>query len=79
MRHYPYRFGLRMLRILPDLRSGSGCSFPDMPKDFDPLEEFFSQDAEDAWEDAGVPEVLDYLRGNKSLKIPREWREQFGV
>ena len=32
---------------------------------------------EDLWEDAGMVSVLQYLRGNKSLCLPQEWREAF--
>lgn len=29
----------------------------------------------DRWCDAGMPEVVAYLRGSKLLEIPRDWRE----
>jgi hypothetical protein len=28
----------------------------------------------DLWQDAGMPEVVQYLRGNSHLKLPDEWR-----
>ena len=76
LRHYPYRFGLRILRILPKLQKEGKKAFPPMPEKvkLNPLKVYTSQTFDDMWEDAGVPEVLEYIRGNKSLKIPSEWR-----
>lgn len=78
LRHYPYRFGLRVLRILPKLQE-SGCrrDFPEVPPDFCPLEMYQSQEFDDLWEDAGTEDVLEYILGNKSLKIPKEWQKEF--
>ena len=33
----------------------------------------------DEWEDADLPSVLTYLRGNKSLNVPRMWRSILGM
>ncbi len=79
LRHYPYRFGLRFLRILPKLQA-SGCKkFPDMPPQLDPLQLYKSQTFEDAWLDAHTVDVVNYIRGNKSLNIPAEWKDEFRV
>lgn len=72
LRHYPYRFGLRVLRTLPTLLDGVTRVFPDPPDDFDPLECYMSQSFDDWWDDAALFDVIRYLRGNKSLKIPSE-------
>ena len=75
LRHYPFRFGLRVLRLLPRLQS-SGCkSLPPMPDGFDPLACYRSQTFHDLWQDSNVIEVLTYLRGNCHLHIPPDWRD----
>ena len=50
-----------------------------MPEYFDPLTEFASQSFDDHWDDARIPECVEYIRGNCSLFIPREWRDHFRV
>ena len=35
---------------------------------------FHSMPMTDTWEDAGVVSLLVYLRGNKHLRVPPEWR-----
>ncbi|CAK9002223.1 unnamed protein product [Durusdinium trenchii] len=71
---YPYRFGLRVLRILPDLIK-TGCKeLPACPEDFDPLTNYCCQSFTDLWDDAHMCEVLQYLRGNTNLNIPAEWK-----
>ena len=76
IRHYPYRFGLRVLRILPQLQEYCyiDTDFGDIPTNFDPLHMFKSMSFNDLWEDAGAPEILEYIRGNKHLHIPSEWK-----
>ena len=75
-RHYPYRFGLRLLRILPQLQE-DGCSkkFPDIPKRFCPLTFYKSLDFDDMWEDAGIPQVMEYISSNKHLAVPSKWKD----
>ena len=75
LRHYPYRFGLHLLRYLPMLREGVTRDFPDTPPNFNPLQCYIEQSFDDWWEDAALFDVVRYLRGNKSLKIPHAWRE----
>lgn len=74
-RHYPYRFGLRVLRILPSLQETGRKEFPEPPSDFDPLECYKQMAFEDLWEDADIEPVIRYLKGNKSLRIPQMWKE----
>jgi hypothetical protein len=74
LRHYPYRFGLRILRILPKFQADGCKTFPEMPDRFSPLETYKSQPFDDMWHDAGAPEILKYIRGNKSLEIPGNWK-----
>ena len=74
LRTYPYRFGLRILRILGDLQK-TGCrTFPETPKDFNALECYKGQDFNDIWTDAGMDLALEYLYGNRHLKVPLEWK-----
>ena len=32
---------------------------------------------QDLWQDARMPEVIEYLRGAKSLELPPEWKDVF--
>ena len=41
---------------------------------FDPKVAFASLKFDDLWSDAGMPELLVWLRGNKALRVPDEWR-----
>ncbi|CAK9067635.1 unnamed protein product [Durusdinium trenchii] len=75
--HYPYRFGLRVLRILPKLQADGPRVFPAPPADFDPLQCFMSHEFTDMWEDADIPQALWYIRGNRSLNVPAEWKPHF--
>lgn len=50
-----------------------------MPQQFDPLQLYKSQRFEDAWLDAHTVDVVNYIRGNKSLRIPAEWKDEFRV
>ena len=77
LRHYPYRFGLRVLRILPKLQADGPRVFPAPPADFDPLQCFMSHEFTDMWEDADIPQALWYIRGNRSLNVPAEWKPHF--
>lgn len=74
LRHYPYRFGLRVLRILPKLQADGCKTFDQMPRRYNPLKSYMAESFDDMWEDAGAPEVLRYIRGNKSLEIPAKWK-----
>lgn len=73
-RHYPYRFGLRVLRILPQLQADGCKAFPPMPETFDPLEWYKTQMFDDHWGDANIAECIWYIKGNKYLNIPFEWK-----
>jgi len=63
-----------MLRILPSLQKSCQKAFPPMPADVDTLAMYRAISFEDLWEDAEVPQCIEYLRGNKSLQIPAEWK-----
>ena len=68
------KFGLRMVRLRQRLKK-ERASRAIPPADLDPKQIFASGTFSDIWEDAQMPEVLAYLRGNKSLQIPADWRE----
>ena len=40
----------------------------------DPKIMFAQMQFTDLWEDAGMPDLVRWLRGNKALRIPSEWR-----
>ena len=75
-RHYPYRFGLRMLRILPQLQADAATKhFPEIPEGLEAVAIYQAQQFDDLWGDACVLECIEYIRGNKYLKIPNEWEQ----
>ena len=41
---------------------------------FDAKTAFFNLKFNDLYHDAGMPDLLVWLRGNKALRIPHEWR-----
>ena len=43
-------------------------------EEFDPKVAFANLKFDDLWHDAGMPELLVWLRGNKELQVPNEWR-----
>ena len=76
-RTYPMKFGYKLLQIAPSLISTAG-SRPDFTDDIrkhvDIKELFYEMPWGDLWDDAGMRDVVKYLRGNTNLKIPCEWR-----
>lgn len=78
-RQYPYRFGLRILRILPKLLK-RGAKMPlQPPHQWDALEMFKAWPLEDVWADAELDDVYVYLRGNRGLNLPMDWRPVFEI
>ena len=76
LREYPYRFGLRVLRILPRLKADA-CKMPEPPcLDWSPVKCYKKWQFEDLWSDASLEEVFVYLRGNSNLEIPAEWKNE---
>lgn len=64
-----------MLRVLRELQS-SGCKpIPPVPEGFDPLECYKGMPFVDCWDDIDMVEVYRYIRGNKYLEIPPEWKD----
>lgn len=78
LRQYPFRFGLRVLRILPRILEDAAKMPPSPPVNFDGLD-VFNQDwsIDDIWEDAHLDDVILYLRGNASLRLPSDYRDAF--
>ena len=74
LRTYPYKFGLRILRMLGDLQKHGCRTFPETPESFDALKCYQEQEFTDLWMDAGVDEIIKYLYGNLHLKIPQKWK-----
>ena len=73
-RHYPVKFALRLLRVRQKLCSGLASQVC-APPGVDAKEVFSSNDFTDRWVDAKAPCCIRYLRGNRNLIIPDEWRE----
>lgn len=75
-RHYPYRFGLRMLRILPKLQADAAKKhFPKIPVGLEAVAIYNAQKFDDLWQDSLIPECIEYIRSNKHLTIPSDWEQ----
>ena len=77
-RIYPHRFGLATVQLLPKLRTeGEGApelaSKPDGPAIFNSM----SWNTDVNWDEVRFKPMLVYLRGNKSLALPEEWKRVF--
>lgn len=78
-REYPPHFGLRLVKLLPHLIKSRSMppAVPPSLAEMDTQAFFDGLSWEsDLWEDAKLVEVLQYLRGNKSLIIG-QWRPSF--
>ena len=73
LRNYPVKFGLKLLRVAPRLRDALGRK-PVVPPEIDAKAVFQSCVFDDLWEDAKLPQCLEYLKGNSQLQIPQAWR-----
>jgi hypothetical protein len=78
MRTYPFKFGLKFASLIPTLISSAQHTESDAEKAeldaFDAKEAFANMRFDDLWTDAGMTDVIVYLRGNRHLKIPDAWR-----
>ena len=76
-REYPIAFGLHFASLIPRLIATAG-SIPDAKDEefanFDEKDFFASLKFTDLWEDASMVDLVVYLKGNRSLCIPAEWR-----
>ena len=73
---FPWKFGQRIMQIRPHMIA-SAVGKPQWDENLDapdPIDIYSSCHFDDLWEDAAMPEVVQYLRGNKSLKLPPVWR-----
>ena len=74
-RHYPAKFGRKLVSIFSDLISDKR-GLPTLPDTVPPAEETFSQMSfDDQWQDAQVVAVCHWLRGGKQLNIPQSFRD----
>ena len=73
LRNYPVKFGLKLLRVTPRLRGGLAKQRA-TPPEIDAKAVFQSCAFDDLWEDAKLPQCLEYLKGNINLQIPEAWR-----
>ena len=67
-------FGLRFLRMLPKLMDSCQSVPEELPDEFDAMSTYNGLTFADVWEDADMESVIVYLKGNTSLKIPKQWR-----
>lgn len=73
---YPMRFAREVLDMVESLKA-SCKGLPELPADLPPAIVTFSElqwETSDVWTFVDLPPVYEYLRGNRNLKIPEEWR-----
>ena len=77
-RIYPRRFGLATAQLMPRLKS-TGEGMPTITVQGDGPEIFnsMSWSSDMCWDEVRFKPLLVYLRGNKSLRLPAEWKAVF--
>lgn len=75
LRNYPEAFGKKLVDIYQALITNKR-GMPDLPSRVPPgIETFTQMTFEDPWQDADVVSAIHWLRGGRSLAIPKEWRD----
>lgn len=74
---YPQPFADKIKELLPNLCGGGGK--PDLGVNIDPEDAYtcFSNLPWETWSEAHLIPVLRYLKGNKHLVVPAEWKAVF--
>ena len=75
-RQYPVAFAKHLVQICENLKKHrAGCpQTSESPSGLDTLASLPSDYQRAEYENAGLWEVYNYMRGSKSLAIPEEWR-----
>lgn len=68
------KFGLKILKIIPALHASKNGKPALVGEPPDPIQLFQHMQYNDVWNDAAMPEVVAYLRGNRHLNVPPQWR-----
>lgn len=77
LRVYPVRFGRKVCELMPELMS-RGEGHPKLEcLDPAPAHELLAIEEWSDWPEANLVEALRYLRQNKSLSLPPQWRAVF--
>ena len=77
LRTYPAGFARSWEKIVPHLQErseGKPWPSPEILATLDAKALFASMSFTDMWNDGGLTDVALYLRGNRHLAIPPEWR-----
>ena len=72
---YPIAFGLRILRVLPQL--WSSATSPPSPPWQDAASLFAASPVLDVWKEAKLLDACVYLRGNRYLRPTQRWKNAF--
>ena len=76
-RTYPLQFGQKITQLMPLLTSTAECRpvfTAEIRAKTNIKELFANMPWDDAWHDAGMPAVVQYLKGNRHLRIPEDWK-----
>ena len=77
VRHYPLRFGMRLVQMFPRLLED--CRVAKTEPERDAKEIFSSMVYLDNWDDADLRSCILYVRGSWNLRIPDDWRHLLPV
>ena len=72
VRHYPLRFGMRLVEIFPRLLEDCRVAKPEPERDAKEI--FGSMEYQDNWDDADLRSCVLYIRGSWKIRIPNDWR-----
>ena len=73
LRTYPPAFGEAIKNLMPQIMAGAE-GIPDVDPSEGPIQ-VFEQMAFTTWPEAKLGSPLKYLRGNKHLNLPAEWKQ----
>ena len=75
-RTYPMKFGQKIAELVPSLictAEGKPVFTAELRATTNVKELFGSMPWGDQWHDAGMPAVVQYLKGNRNLRVPADW------
>ena len=78
LRNYPIKFGVRLQCLLPGFLAAKRSTplyTDDVRASYCAKALFQNMTMDDVWPESGIVELIVYLKGNRFLRIPSEWRE----
>ncbi len=70
-------FAREVLNLVEDMKA-TACGRPELPNNVPPALETFTTlewpESNEMWRFADIPQLFNYLRGAKALRLPKEWK-----